>query len=423
MNIGVIGAGFVGLTTSVVLCETGNNVFVVEVDQERLKKLKLNQVPFYEPGLKDAFKTVTENQSLQIGGWKNLVDFNPDAIVICGGTPSNEDGSIDLRQIDQIISTCIELPIACNNLIIKSTVLPGTTRLLHNKYKIVKPNLKLAMVPEFLREGSALDDARNPDRTVIGSSDTEQIELIKEIFGKKSNKLVITSAFSAESIKYASNTFLATCISFANDFFGTINNDPDFEIEGILEGWHSDKRFINGINRAGITSYLKPGFGFGGSCFPKDVKAFRQLQIEKVGKAEILDAVLKVNTETTEITAGWIEEICKNQKEVVVFGVAFKENSDDLRESPSLKLMQLLAAKGFKVFWFDPYVESVPELSAYECINESQMNKIENFILTNNDVKLREYIEKFANKGKTLFLPRYQKHIEGFKNIYPKEQG
>jgi nucleotide sugar dehydrogenase len=416
MKVGIVGAGFVGITTAVVLSEHGHQVFVVENNKTKVEALRMGKLPFFEPNLNTAFRDTLESNELLVGYWKEFASFDPEVTVVCGGTPSRQDGSLDLEQINQIVETFLQTVPTCKNLVIKSTVLPGTSRGIQENIS-KHYGIKVAMIPEFLREGSALADARNPDRVVIGVNDNHQADLLKSIFAIGDCMVQVMTPFNAEMVKYASNAFLATCISFANEFFSLFNGDSDFDLEDVLDGWHSDRRLTNDSGKAGITNYLKPGFGFGGSCFPKDVRAIASYQFQVNGQTSILNEVLETNKKTIEIAAEWIRESTPQKNELLVVGIAFKEDSDDLRESPALKLIDFLNAAGYQISWFDSLIQEDVEILGCKRITDLADSNCRHIIWTNNSLQYREELRKIAKPTIDLFLLRYQKEISGFNNL------
>lgn len=420
MKVSVVGAGFVGLTTAIVLSEDGNQVSVIENNYQKLLKLKHGEIPFYEPGLQDAFNSALSRNLISIDTWKQAAESNPELVVVCGGTPSNNDGSIDLTQINEIIETCISKFSGICDIVIKSTVLPGTTREIQARFQKVSENLKIAIVPEFLREGSALEDARKPDRVVIGSTDSGQITRLKMLFATNASNIIVTNTFNAEIIKYVSNTFLANCISFSNEFFGLFNQDSDFNLQAVINGWQSDKRFqVNGT-KAPITNYLKPGFGFGGSCFPKDVRAVTHLAERLNPDSTLLSAITKVNEVTILSTSKWLCSIIKPTEKVLVLGIAFKENSDDLRESPAIRMIENIVRNGIDVSWYDPWVDQSVILPDCARVSSSQISEYKHLVWSNNDSEIKKTLLSLNLQNSYIYLLRYQDSIPGFTNVYQR---
>ena len=340
MKFLIIGAGFVGLTTACTLAEQGHKVFINDVDEKKMDAISTGQTYFYEPGLAELLNKVVVNGNLECYNWESSIDF--DLTIICVGTPSQIDGSVEISYVSSAISVCNELLVENSLVAIKSTVLPGTARKL--RQGLANPNIIIASMPEFLREGSALHDARNPDRMVIGASSKDTSEKIAKIMDFDPDKTIHTTNFSAESIKYVSNSFLATCISFTNEVFTSINSDPDFNYRDVLLGWHSDKRLnFDKHEPLPLKKYLIPGIGYGGSCFPKDVLAFNQYSQMGEGTTSVLRSVIEANKKITLQISDWIKECIPPSETVILLGLGFKENTDDMRESPSLKLWQELS--------------------------------------------------------------------------------
>jgi nucleotide sugar dehydrogenase len=421
VKVSVIGAGFVGLTTACVLANRGIETTIHDVDQEKIDKIFAGIVPFYEPELEHLLGRVLNEGLLKRHDWEAASDL----VIVCAGTPSLADGSIDTSQVEQVIGECAtHLPRGAL-VAIKSTVVPGTTRHLQ---KIFSENLELVMIPEFLREGSAVNDALYPDRNVIGARSRELGKKVAEILCLTQSDCIITSTFSAESIKYLSNAFLATCISFTNETFGSLNEDSDFEITDIISGWHSDRRFkSNNGNTAAITSYLTPGPGFGGSCFPKDVRAL-SANIKANGRqSPILDGVLYANKTTLTESVEWLSTLLPNDEPYALLGIGFKDESDDIRESPGLNLANLLASLEKDGFWYDQYVNDVPSIVKLKRAYLEKLIETRFFILMHHHEYYRDLLKEIRdrrdiNSKLTVFAMRYQEPIDGFTWLYPRSK-
>jgi UDPglucose 6-dehydrogenase len=420
MKVSVIGAGFVGLTTACVIASRGIEVTIEDSNKEKLSQILNGVVPFFEPGLEDLLNKVLVSGNLKL----NNEEIKPDLTIIAVGTPSRSSGSINTLQVELALKDCNRYLPPGSLVAIKSTVVPGTTRRLQSQLEL--SNLELLMIPEFLREGSAVSDALLPDRNVIGSQSQEVANRATDALGIKPESCIFTSTFSAESIKYLSNAFLATCISFTNETFASFNEDKDFDVSSVILGWHSDRRFLpnnNGV--AGITSYLVPGPGFGGSCFPKDVRALRS-SIKTAGKqSKILDAVIDTNQTTLEETAKWIASQLPPSEKYVLLGMGFKDDTDDLRESPSLMLAQSLTGLAINGFWHDKYVQVLPNDANLGPATEDIIRLTNYFILMHHSDYYRELIRKRATKMDkqdelTVLALRNQPPIEGINWIYPR---
>jgi UDPglucose 6-dehydrogenase len=353
MHIAVIGTGYVGLVSGACFAEFGNNVVCVDCDSTKIEKINSGELPIYEPGL-DAL--VAKNvQARRLEFTTDIVRAIESSLVImlAVGTPPSCDGSADLSQIE---SVAFEIARSLNGykvIVTKSTVPVGAAE--HIK-TIIDENRKsnhrysVASNPEFLREGAAINDFMRPDRVVIGCRDEEGIEILKDLYRPLyliETPFVITNPESAEMIKYASNAFLATKISFINE----IANLCDLlgaDVRDVAKGMGMDKR-IGG-------KFLHPGPGFGGSCFPKDVKALAALARSNNYEMKLTDAVLEVNERQTASIIDRIKRAVPDLsgKTVAVLGLSFKPETDDMREAPSLKVISDLLSAGAKVRVFDP---------------------------------------------------------------------
>ncbi|WP_214830177.1 UDP-glucose/GDP-mannose dehydrogenase family protein [Exiguobacterium sp. s56] len=332
MKFGIIGLGYVGLATLCGLAKAGHEVIGVEKDQPRLLRLMNGDVPFHEPGMADVLRdhhgSITFTDSIAD---TETVDY----LVLAVGTPSKQDGSCDLTFVDAALSE-VE---SKHKIIIRSTVPPGTTDMLSVMY----PAHTFAVVPEFLQEGRALADVLKPHRVVIGSDDLEMCEELAGIYGRLGVPIVCTSPVDAEFIKYASNAFLATKISFINDL-ARLADKAGADITTIAEGMGLDPR----IGR----SFLNAGLGYGGSCFPKDMHALINVAHENELDLPVIKAAMHSNDAQMSYVASKIEP--KSDLKVAFLGLAFKPGTDDMRDAPSLTLAELLAVRDIEVIGYDP---------------------------------------------------------------------
>ncbi|WP_214799308.1 UDP-glucose/GDP-mannose dehydrogenase family protein [Exiguobacterium sp. s50] len=332
MKFGIIGLGYVGLATLCGLAKAGHEVIGVEKDQPRLLRLMNGDVPFHEPGMADVLRdhhgSITFTDSMAD---TETVDY----LVLAVGTPSKQDGSCDLTFVDAALSE-VE---SKHKIIIRSTVPPGTTDMLSVMY----PAHKFAVVPEFLQEGRALADVLKPHRVVIGSDNLEMCEELAGIYGRLGVPIVCTSPIDAEFIKYASNAFLATKISFINDL-ARLADKAGADITTIADGMGLDPR----IGR----SFLNAGLGYGGSCFPKDMHALLNVANENEVDLPVIRAAMHANDAQMEYVASKVEP--KSDLKVALLGLAFKPGTDDMRDAPSMTLAQLLEIRGVEVIGYDP---------------------------------------------------------------------
>jgi UDPglucose 6-dehydrogenase len=351
-QICVIGTGYVGLVTGVCFADLGNTVFCLDIDQERIAKLKKKLMPIYEPGLEEIVERNVQAKRLFF-----TTDY-PDALkkaefaFIAVGTPSGVDGEADLqyvRDAAEKIAEVVDHPIIIVN---KSTVPVGTGDWVAEiiRKKRGKETLEFSVVsnPEFLREGSAISDFMNPDRVVLGSVNRPAAEKVAQLYQPLRCPFLITDLRTAEMIKYASNAFLATRISFVNEI-ANICEELGADVREVAAGMGLDKR----IGRA----FLDAGLGWGGSCFPKDVKALRHMAELNNTNPHLLKAVMEINQNQRRRV---VFKLCKAlggnlvEKEIGVLGIAFKPNTDDIREAAALDVIHLLENEGAHVRAYDP---------------------------------------------------------------------
>ncbi len=368
LRISVFGLGFVGLTTAVGFAKKGFRVVGYEIDETKVKSLQNAKIPFYEEGLNDALDSVL-GETLTITSNIESALKNVNIIFYCIGTPMDKDGSANLNYILQALKTtaqnlslCAKKPI----LVVKSTIPPSSS------LEIFIPHLQTLGVdvgkdclfannPEFLREGFAYSDFMHPDRIVIGS-DSGIIKELQILYQPFNAPIFFTSLNTAEFIKYLSNTTLSLNISYANEMSMIAQSIGNIDIINAFKILHSDKRFSDnqGKNKAGITSYLYPGMGFGGYCLPKDTLALYKKAKDKGYEAKMLSDILKVNEEILEFYATKIyNEIPTNEK-IAILGLSFKPKSDDVRDSKSATLIDKLLHLGFQnIYTYDPMASDV----------------------------------------------------------------
>ncbi|MFV8835742.1 UDP-glucose/GDP-mannose dehydrogenase family protein [Aquisalimonas sp.] len=357
MKITIFGSGYVGLVTGTCLAETGNDVLCVDVNADRVAQLNRGEVPIYEPGLEDMIAAncaagrlrFTTDVAEAVG--HGLLQF------IAVGTPSDEDGSADLQYVLQVARSIGEHMDGYRVIVDKSTVPVGTAdrvrATLTEQLAARGLDVPYAVVsnPEFLKEGAAINDFMKPDRVVVGSDDGRATQLMRDLyapFGRKQEKVLVMDVRSAELTKYAANAMLATKISFMNELAGLAER-LGADIESVRHGIGSDPRI--GYH------FIYPGCGYGGSCFPKDVKALAGTAREVDYQPLILDAVEAVNARQKTVLFQRLYEHFHGHLEgrtVALWGLAFKPNTDDMREAPSRTLMEALWQAGARVQAFDP---------------------------------------------------------------------
>ncbi|RMF54902.1 UDP-glucose/GDP-mannose dehydrogenase family protein [Candidatus Woesearchaeota archaeon] len=419
MNISIIGTGYVGLITGAGLAEKGHQVTCVDISKEKVKLINERTPPIYEKGLKELLVKVVPSKLKATTNFKAAV-LNSDATFICVGTPSRKRGSINLDQIkkaSQEIGIALKRKKGKHYIIVKSTVVPGTMQetvipqIEKHSGKKYPNGFGAVSCPEFLREGSALEDFRNPDRIVIGSNDNDSIKAAEEIFKKFEAPIIRTSFKEAEMIKYASNAFLATKLSFINEI-GNICKKMSINTNKVAEAVGLDHR----IGR----KFFKSGIGFGGSCFPKDVQALIYKATEHGYHPRLLRSVLDVNRDQPIKLLELLDENDKfNNDKIAILGLTFKAGTDDIRESPSLSIIKELLLDDKELIIFDPVaVNKVKKLfphlkyasSAQEAVDSADVA----LILTEwPEFKDVDYKEKLVIDGKNIFDGKRPKNYQG----------
>jgi UDPglucose 6-dehydrogenase len=368
MNIAVIGTGYVGLVTGTCFAETGNSVMCVDIDEEKVKKLSSGNITIFEPGLEKLFERNSKEGRLKFTTSLAEGIKNARVIFLALPTPPGEDGSADLRYVLDVAGKMGKLLKKGSYKIVidKSTVPVGTadkvkSTILKSAQKsgIENPEKLFDVVsnPEFLREGVAVDDFMKPDRVVIGTSSEKAKKILGELYGpfvRQGNPIIYMDEKSAELTKYAANSFLATKISFMNEI-AQLCEKLGADVDMVRKGIGSDER----IGRR----FLFPGIGYGGSCFPKDVKALVKSSQQTDYQFKILEAVMEVNEDQKIHLIPKIETYFKNNlkgKKIALWGLAFKPNTDDIREAPALYIIKELLKMGATVVAYDP--EAMPNV-------------------------------------------------------------
>jgi UDPglucose 6-dehydrogenase len=352
MNICMVGTGYVGLVTGAGLADLGMNVICVDKDEAKISALQEGVIPIYEPGLEELIERNERKGRLRFTTDLKTGIQSAVAIFIAVGTPPNPDGSPDLTFVRKVAEAVAEHMNDYKVVVTKSTVPTGTGRMIEDILRSKNRRFEFSVVsnPEFLREGSAVGDFLEPDRIVIGASDTRAIEIMKEIYKPlflRETPFVITDVASAELIKYASNGFLAVKISFINEI-AQLCELMGASVEDVATGMGLDPRIG--------PRFLLPGPGFGGSCFPKDTSAAAEIARQNGYTFELIEATIRVNARTK---ARMIEKIRGavgplHGKTAAVLGLSFKPETDDIRESPALAVVIDLLRAGATVRAFDP---------------------------------------------------------------------
>ncbi len=358
MKIAVIGTGYVGLVTGTCLAETGNEVVCVDIDQDKVNNMKSGIVPIYEPHLDLLFERNIKAGRLNFTSSLDEGLSFGEIIFLALPTPEDEDGSADLSYVlgvaDQIGKKIKDYKVIVD----KSTVPVGTAEKVQKAIsKNAKCNFDVVSNPEFLREGFAVDDFLKPERIVIGSRSEKATELMKKLYNpfvRSGNPIIIMDEKSAELTKYAANAFLATKITFMNEIANYCER-VGADVDKIRVGIGTDSRIGN--------RFLFPGIGYGGSCFPKDVKALQKAGKDVLYNFKILDSVIEVNEKQKTILYPKIEKYFKGNllnKKIAIWGLAFKPETDDVREAPAIYLMNKLLDKGALLSVYDP--EAMPNI-------------------------------------------------------------
>ena len=351
MKLAVIGSGYVGLVAGACLAETGNDVVCVDKDEAKIRMLRRGKMPIFEPGLEELVKRNVAEKRLSFTTQLPKAVRASSVIFIAVGTPMGEDGSADLQHV---LGVAREIARAMNGykvIVDKSTVPVGTADKVREivRRETTHP-FSVVSNPEFLKQGAAVDDFLKPDRVVIGTEDEKSGEIMRQVyapFTRTGAPIMVMDTASAELCKYAANAMLATKISFMN------------EVANVCEAFGADvdqvRRAVGSDRRIG-PSFLFPGVGYGGSCFPKDVQAIVKFTKDKGYDFQILQAVEKVNHRQKSVLAGRMEQHFGSLKgrTIAVWGLAFKPRTDDMREAPAVVLIERLLALGAKVQVFDP---------------------------------------------------------------------
>ena len=357
MKVTVFGVGYVGLVQAAVLADVGNSVMCVDVDAHKVERLRDGHIPIYEPGLESLVKGAIEEKNLHFTTSAAEGVAHSDLFFTAVGTPPDEDGSADLRYVLAVATSIAENLERDAIIVNKSTVPVGTADLVSARVQEVLAkrgvNFHVSVVsnPEFLKEGAAVSDCQKPDRIVIGTSDKAAEEKLRELyspFNRTNDRIICMDVRSAELTKYAANCMLATKISFMNEM-ANLAERLGADIEHVRHGIGSDSRIGY--------SFIYPGCGYGGSCFPKDVQALIQTADQVGYNSELLKSVEAVNYRQKEVVFNLLSEHFGGDlkgKTIAIWGLSFKPNTDDMREATSRVLMERLWAAGAKVRAFDP---------------------------------------------------------------------
>ncbi len=351
MNITVVGSGYVGLVSGACFASLGNRVICVDIDAKKIALLKKGRCPIYEPGLEDLIRVNLKKKNISFTtDLKNAVRRS-EVIFIAVGTPPKPNGDADLSFVENVART-VAKEISAYKLIVEKSTVPVQTGewIRQTIHRFAKKGVAfdVASNPEFLREGTAVQDFMNPDRIILGVESARARKILEELYKPLKSKILITDLKSAEIIKHASNSFLAMKISFINAI-SNICDAAKADVELVATGMGLDRRIGKG--------FLNAGLGFGGFCFPKDLAAFIRIS-EKLGyDFELLKSVERINEGQKKIFLKKIEEAIWNvgSKTIGILGLSFKPNTDDMRFAPSVDIIQALLSQGARVKVFDPH--------------------------------------------------------------------
>ncbi len=365
-KVAVIGTGYVGLIQAVGLAEIGHHVTCIDTDEAKIGRLKKGQSPIFEPGLPEALSTVIGSQAITFT--TDLAEGVKDAeiIFIAVGTPSDTDGRADLKYVWTVAKDLVKTPTGAALVVIKSTVPVGTNRELQEFFQKAKLGFTVVSNPEFLREGSALDDFRAPDRVVLGTNRPEVAAQLVALYEPLGAPVLLTTLETAELIKYASNSFLALEISYINSI-ALLAEKVGADVTQIAAGMRLDARI-------GKRAFLDAGLGYGGSCFPKDVKALKHFMVAQKSDSGLLEETERINQKMR----GHFLALAKKElrsfpgKTIALWGGAFKAGTDDIREAPSLDIIAALHREGAKIRLFDPAAsEAIKKVFPFVTIAET----------------------------------------------------
>jgi UDPglucose 6-dehydrogenase len=352
-RIVIVGLGYVGLTTSVGLAQLNHEVLGYDVDGTKIQTLSAGKSPIFEEGLEASLHDSIKSRKIVFS--PNLEDveaFRPEFVFVCVGTPQDDSGAADLSILFSVTQQLSEKLPPGAILVVKSTVPVGTSQKM--SVSLNRSDVSVASNPEFLREGTALNDFMEPDRIVVGSSSPEVAKRVMSLYDEIDSSKLETSLESAELIKYAANAYLAMRLSFTNDI-ANLAEATNANVDQVLFGMGLDKRIG--------TSFLKPGPGWGGSCFPKDTSALLAIAKGYGTRLPLVESAISSNEAARTRSADAIEKLVGGDltnKTVAVWGIAFKANTDDVRDSPAVNIIQDLLKRGAKVKAYDP-VAVAPE--------------------------------------------------------------
>ncbi len=351
-QITIIGTGYVGLTTGACMAHLGHQVVCIDTNVEKIAELNSGICPIYEKGLPELIAMGLETESLSFSDTADVNLLQNEFIFLCLPTPQAEDGSAELAAIYEVAEN-LKVSLSSEAIVVnKSTVPVGTCKAISEI--IGREDIDIVSNPEFLREGSAIEDFLKPDRIIIGADTMEASDRVAELYSNLESPIIQVDCASAETVKYATNSFLAMKVSFVNAL-AAVCEVVGADIDSVAKGLGTD-------NRVG-PKFLQPGPGWGGSCFPKDMQALVRLASDSGYKFELLEAVIDANAQQFKRIASKVEKAVGKPLQgvhVAVLGLTFKAGTDDVRNSPAIAVSQLMSDLGAQLNYYDPLVELLP---------------------------------------------------------------
>lgn len=432
--ITIIGCGYVGLVSAVCFAKINkSNIFCYDNNKKLLQNIKNGELPFFEPGLNKHFHQAKKKNKIHFSDNLDFCLSKSEYVFICVGTPTYKNKKINLNYIKSSsieVGKCLKKLKKNITVIVKSTVPPGTTTNIVKKnieqYSLKKEGLgfDIAMNPEFLREGSAVKDFLYPDRIIIGANSKNVHNKIKKIYSSFiEKKILLTSVNSAELMKYASNTFFSMLITYSNEFLRLSRNLNDVNVDELFDSLFRDRRFTISKNRLGLCDYIKPGPGFGGSCFPKDLLALEEYANSNNTKTELINSIYKSNESQFNFVIDKIKLLSKKKETTLGFcGMSFKANSDDLRQSPSIKIINLINKKLKNIKKINWYDVNIPKNKKFSCnIELNNCSTLEKLFDSSNIIVLMFLNSKNEKKIINNIMKRSNKVLLDTRSIFHKE--
>ncbi len=405
MKISVFGLGCVGAVNSACLASQGHEIIGVDIDKNKIDFINQGKSPLYEPGLDELIQTQVNEKRLKAITDVHQAVTNTDISIICVGTPSTEIGGLELGFVENIltqIATVIRMKDKFHVVVMRSTVLPGTAKkvaipiLEHISGKKVGVDFGYVSNPEFLRESTSIFDFFNPPKIVIGHSDEISGSLVSELYNKLENPLILTGITEAEMVKYADNAWHATKVVFANEI-GCLAKEVGIDGQKVMDIFCLDKK----LNLSSY--YMKPAFAFGGSCLAKDVRAINVQANELNVRVPLLDSLIKSNHYQIERAYNMIVHAKKNK--IAILGISFKADTDDIRESPQLMLVEKLSGKGYEIQVYDSNVSNTLKTGANK---EMLGNRIKHVVHL-----IRDSLDEVLENSEIIVIANESKEFEG----------